>query len=263
MSASTHLARAWKLYELSRYSACIATVQQHLAEEPDDAEAFRLMAHAAAEAGDAETALTAARQAIALAPFDASVYLALAVANHVAGNRDAADSAIDEARGLNPEDPRIFEQFARQTIVRRRWQELVSVARDGLELDPRSDYLLYAQALASSETNSPDLAARQIEEGLSINPENANLLTLKGALLVQAGDVKEGTPHLLDALRVTPTSKYAHAQLKYARLVGWFTVTPPWLRELGCFLAMLVALYLISVAALILLWLWGILTGAK
>jgi Tfp pilus assembly protein PilF len=256
---SAHIARAWRLYELRRYAACIEAAQQQLAEVPNDSEAFRLMAHAAADSGDLIAALDAAAQAVALAPSDANAFLALAVANHVSGMGGAADTAIREALRLNPKAPRVHEQMARQTIVRQDWKSLIAVARDGLAIDPRNDYLHFVQALATSQAISRQLAFQQIEEGLAINPENANLITLKGALLVERGEVKEGMPHLLDALRITPTSKYAHTQLKYARFVGWFSVIPLWLQKLGCLLGMLVAFYLVSVAALLVQWLLEIL----
>jgi Tfp pilus assembly protein PilF len=264
-----HIARAWKLYELRRYAACLEAAQQHLAEVPGDSEAYRLMAHAAADSGDLIAALDAAAQAVALAPSDANAFLALAVANHVSGMGGAADAAIREALRLSPEAPRVHEQMARQTIVRQDWKSLAKVARDGLAVDPRNDYLHFAQALATSQTISRKLAFQQIEEGLAINPENANLITLKGALLVERGEVKEGMPHLLDALRITPTSKYAHTQLRNARLVGWHSVVPRWLRKSGCLtgcltiLRILVALYLVSVVGLLLQWLLEILTRVE
>jgi tetratricopeptide (TPR) repeat protein len=262
---SAHIARAWKLYELRRYAACIEAAQQHLAEVPNDSEAYRLMAHAAADSGDLIAALDAAAQAVALAPSDANAFLALAVANHISGMGGAADAAIREALRLNPEAPRLHEQMARQTILRQDWKSLIAIARDGLAIDPRNDYLRFVQALATSQAISRQLAFQQIEEGLAINPENANLITLKGALLVEGGEVKEGMPHLLDALRITPTSKYAHTQLKYARLAGWYSAIPGWLRKSGCLtiVVILVALYVVSVVAMFLQWLLEILVASS
>lgn len=217
-----HIARAWKLYELQRYPACIDAARQHLGVVPNDSEAYRLIAHAAAEGGQPQQALAAAQQAVAIAPSHASAYLALAVANHIAGNRDAADTAIGEALRLDPQDAKSHEQLARQTMVRQRWRELAKVAREGLTHDPCNEYLHFARALATSQIDLRHVAFQQIEEGLSLNPENVNLLTLKGALLVEKGDTRAGLPHLLDALRITPDSEYARTQLGRARYWIWY-----------------------------------------
>jgi hypothetical protein len=106
-------------------------------------------------------------------------------------------------------------------MVRQRWRELAQVAREGLTHDPRNDYLHFARALATSQIESRQAAFQHIEEGLSINPENVNLLTLKGALLVEKGDPRTGMSHLLDALRITPDSEYARTQLGRAQYWLW------------------------------------------
>lgn len=146
---SNQLAAAWKLYELRHYDAAIAAVQQHLAHSPDDPEAYRIMAHAAGERGDASTALTAASRAFLLAPEDANVCLTFAVANHAADKMDVAEQAIREALRLNPQDARFHAELASQLMQTDRLWEAGEVVSDGLSLEPQHEYLLHARAAIS------------------------------------------------------------------------------------------------------------------
>jgi tetratricopeptide (TPR) repeat protein len=231
---SAHLARAWQLYELRRDKLAVEEAQRHLAKWPEDADAYRLIAHAAARLGDADTAMQAAMQAVELAPDWEDAYAALSAAAQQSEQWEVAESAIQEALRLDPEEARFYANYARLLIHRAQYDKALKIVLQGLEHDPEHEFLVFARPLVLWSLDEYDEARYWLQEALSLYPDDSNLHALQGAILIGQDRSKEAITPLLESLRLDPENEWALAKLDEAKLctafwcrvMDWYTYGP-------------------------------------
>lgn len=214
---SDHLARAWTLYELGRPKQAIEEARQHLALDAKSYEAHRLIAHCAAESGDADQSLHSARESVGLAPDYPANYLALAVAEQSAGHTGLARTAIAEALRLDPNEGRYHSFLASHLVQQLEFQDALHAANDGLRCDPKNVNCHFSRSFALFALKQLDAARDSIETGLSLDPNHSNLLALKGCVLTTRGKADEALPHLLESLRIDPQNTWAIDKLAEAQ----------------------------------------------
>ncbi|MEV4424274.1 tetratricopeptide repeat protein [Streptomyces sp. R-07] len=196
MTASTALARAEALYETGRYAQAGELVAQHLATDPEDAEALVLLARC----------------------------------HHRAGARAAALTAVDQALRAEPELLGGWLMRVHILLGDRRFQEAESTARRAVELAPQYWGTHYALGTALAEHGEhARTPARTVEAyeaaraAVSLAPEEDAAHFLVGLTAQRRGDHATAQRAYETTLRLNPQSSEAHNNLSLLRLRRrWF-----------------------------------------
>jgi tetratricopeptide (TPR) repeat protein len=227
-----HFDRAEILYEQQRYDLAITELQQELAIDPDDGDAYCLWGRCLTAQKKYEEALIQLKQAIYLEPERSDFYHAL---SHYYLMQDILEKAmieIKEAIRLNPQEPQhIFclaailyeegKQWEHQTSLDRKisdlfnphaqndravacWESALNLLAESRQLNPEEINYVNLQTILLEKLNRSVSANRNIEEAISLNPENPIALKDYGWLLLQRGEYIKSTSYFRDALRIAP-----------------------------------------------------------
>ena len=154
--------------------------------------------------GDAAAAEQKARELLAQRPNDAEVYRVLAAAQNLAGNTDGARETIDLALGKMPEDAAL--NFAKAGLYLDA-NELDSASKQlsqVIRLDPNffPAYLLQSQlALASGQFDEAERLARVATR---ISPDHPQLHAIDGQVALARGDTDRALQFLSAAAQQLP-----------------------------------------------------------
>jgi tetratricopeptide (TPR) repeat protein len=190
---SPNIGASWNLLQIGRLEQAHERARAAVAEEPEDAEAHRVLAevHLAADRLDdaVETSLTA------LGLDGSPTMLELgARTHHCAGDLHNAQNLIDRAVALAPE---------RSSLHVRRSLVLTSVA--GATLDEVSRSATLDDAIAAADT------------GVECNPQNSRAWFARGSARVTQEDLLGASKDLTEAIRLEPTWPVPHNLLGVVR----------------------------------------------
>ena len=154
--------------------------------------------------GAADEALTAAEEAVAQNPDDANAYRMLAAAQRLAGEVDASLETIDRAIELDPENADLHLQRAGTLLRTRRLDQAEEALARSSSLDPNlfPAYTLHAQlALGRGEL---DEAQRLTRTAGRIHPDHPHVAALEGTLALRRGDATGALGILGEAIQRHP-----------------------------------------------------------
>jgi tetratricopeptide (TPR) repeat protein len=197
-----HFERARVLFEQSRPLQAESELHLELAEEPDNAMAYALLALCLAELRRPDEALTAAHRAVHLEPGLAFAHYALADVLHDRDELDAARAAVGEALRLAPEVADYHALLAGVEFKQGRWNEALAAAERGLGVDAEHVGCTNLRALALLQLRRPKEAADAIEAALARDPNNAVTHANRGWTLLHDGKPQEALTHFREALRL-------------------------------------------------------------
>ncbi len=176
------------LSSMDRPSEALAILKGMVAVLPQDVNFAKIMAHAALDCGDTQSALDASAKIILMAPDDVEGTLLRAEAFEKAGNWFQALRVLDTWLKRNP--------------------------------DTAPAILMKARLLAERGDN-PQEAIRILSEAQAKLPKDADLLELKGRILLSEGRSNEGINALMQALELQPTRVSAlRLLLRYCMRTG-------------------------------------------
>jgi tetratricopeptide (TPR) repeat protein len=154
--------------------------------DPDVEWAHRLMAIALLDEGRTKAAERAARRAAVLAPDSVDTLHVLAEVLHARGSRREARELSAHNIAVNPQEPRAWESAARMAAEASDWPEAQAHAR----------------------------------RGLSLAPEDEDLLLLLSRALADQGMEREAAAYAVSAIRAKPTGSRGRAQLEVLGSAG-------------------------------------------
>ena len=173
MSDGQATIRASYLLELGRPADAVSLLAAHLAEHPNDAEAWRLVASARLAQGDTTEAIYAARRAAGLAPQSVAALTMLSVAQRRVGRRDEAVATARAAVRLAPENPGALRVLAEALSKHRRHRkEALEVATEAMRLAPDSAESYLAIGNVALERGDMWRARQCFTRALEIEPNH-------------------------------------------------------------------------------------------
>lgn len=220
--SSDRFARARVLLEQNRHDLAIKEITARLADDPDDAEGFILLALCQA-ALDKPEAWDTARRAVELAPDEDRAHFVFSLAELKRHDYAAAEAAIRTAIGMNSWNPGYFGQLAAVHIAQYRWADALSAADEGLAIDPDDGVCLNNRAVALTKLGRQADAARTLEGTLEKQPEDAFTHANRGWSLLHENEPRPALVHFRESLRLDPNSAWAkEGMLEALRAKNWF-----------------------------------------
>jgi tetratricopeptide (TPR) repeat protein len=208
---SPHLRRAELLIDQRRHDLAEKELRQVIAEEPNQAYAYALLAHCLLEREQWQAATDAARQAVGLDPSDPYLHYTLALTYHLREMQKEASSAIDEALRINPEVPDCWSLRAGIHVSRKEFRAAVEAAERGLAIDGQHEGCVNLRAMALTNLGERQAAGSAIGSTLARNPLNPVSHANMGWNLLHSGDPRRAMEHFREALRLDPGMEWARA----------------------------------------------------
>lgn len=206
---NAHVQRARVLLEQSRYDLAEEQLRLGLAEDPNDAMAFSLLALCLSERKRFKEATEAARRAIHLEPDSGFSHYALACVLNERDRPKEAELPAREAVRLEPEEPLFHGMLALVYAHMERWQEALTAAEQGLRLDPEHGMCVNARAFALAHLGRRTEAIETTQSALADDPENAITHANHGWMLLRHQKPQEAMVHFKEALRLDPSCDWA------------------------------------------------------
>ncbi len=205
-----HIERARVLMEQERHELAEGELRQHLLAVPDDSMAHAMLALCLSEQKKQREAVESARLSVHLAPTFPYAHYTLAWVYHNHDRLAEAETSINEAIRLDPEEADYFALLSSIKFQRRRWQEALDAAENGLYFNSEHVGCINLRAMALNQLGLSDDAAIAIEGALSVEPENALSHANRGWQEMHRGKYEQAMGHFREALRID-------AQLDWAR----------------------------------------------
>lgn len=215
-----HLQRAELLFQQSRWDLAENELRQALAQEPEEAGAYSLLALCQAEREQFPAAQAAAEKAIGLAPQNAFSHYALARVLSLRNETEKALAAIRESIQLDPTGADYHAVEAALLFDQKRWSDALRAAETGLQFDPEHISANNLRAMALVKLGRKAEAGATLSSALARNPDNADTHANQGWALLEQGRHKKALEHFREALRLDPTNDWARAGIVEALQAG-------------------------------------------
>ena len=196
-----------------RLAAAERVCRQILEADPEDVEAWRLLAGVVGDQGRHEESEVCIRRALKLSPNDAVLHHDLAVALAKQSKMDEAEVACRRALELSPELVRAF--VTRGKILRQldRSFEAEQAFRDALRLDPRQAEAHRTLGMVLAERGRPAESLDHLREAVRLEPGSAKSHRSLGHFLAEQGSFADAKVELREALRLDPRLPSAYVSL--------------------------------------------------
>jgi tetratricopeptide (TPR) repeat protein len=200
-----HFERGQVLFGLKRYREAIEAYQAELAENPDAADVYAMMAAALINLNEHQRAKLAIRRALAIAPDSAYAHYLLSFVEPNSYVNSPAQKAIEEAIRLEPTATHYFRLGAihHQNDKNRKCLDAVHLA---LQINPAHIDALVLRAKTLVRLNRTEEAEETMREALRIAPQNAEVHLSLGKTILNEGDAPVAIPFLLEARRLSPST---------------------------------------------------------
>ena len=247
------LEKASVLRERHRYEEAVAVLYEHLAQEPQDAWAYAMLAETQMEMpGKKREALTSIESAIAI---EADTALLFALKGLILSTLDKDKAALevsDEAIRLDPSV--VLAWLARSQALggMSRWAESEKAVREALKLAPDHQGAQNSLSICLRMQGRVEESARGADQRLARDPEDAVAHANSGWAALHRGEREKADVHFREALRLDPDSEYARLGLRetykarsplYRAYLRWvffmqrFSAGQRWLIIIGIYLA--------------------------
>lgn len=203
------LTRAFQLHQLGRHDQAAATLGAYLLEEPDDANALRLLALTHLELEHGALATEHAQRAVEVEPDESRSWCVLGRVQATLHELDAAEASAREAVRVDPNDPDGFALLAMVLTQRKRWRDALAAADEGLRIDPEDDACTNLRGYALTQLGDRDGAAKTLQGQLARDPEDAATHANLGWTALHARDYATAERHFREALRLEPGMEWA------------------------------------------------------
>lgn len=168
--------------------------------------------------GAADEALAAAREAVAQQPQDAQAHRMLAAALRLAGEMPASLEAIDKAIALDPENADLHLERAAALMRNRQLDEAEQALARSSGLDPNLFFAYTLQAQLALARGDLEEAERLTRTAARIVPDHPQLAALEGTLALRRGNTDRALSILTAAARRDPDEAVLQHSLGFAYL---------------------------------------------
>lgn len=210
------LAQASVLLDLKRYDEAASLLARIVAAEPQDSQAWCLLAATHLGAGRYEEAAAAASRAVTLAPFDHWPYQLASIAQRRLGQITEAISPANQACRLAPDEWRAYiclaqaelateADFLAQPLTREAYfRAAEQAAASALRLAPdEPDAHFTAGQVSYAQRNWKAARAHQ-ERALALDPAHSGALNELGRIRLRRGGSPRAARHFTQAARLAP-----------------------------------------------------------
>lgn len=214
------------LMDGQRYNLALPPLRAALREDPNSAEAHRLMGQCLYELRQPVEALAAARRAVALEPNDSGTLLTLAWLLHLTEQRIEARDVAVAAQARAPSDPGPLVLLADLAWRRGDGVHALALVDEALALAPEHPQALALRTSVLLVTNRTHEATRTGAAVLSLDPEDPDALHLQGVARMHARDLAGAERLLKGAVAAAPAKEDHRILLAYVRLMRLPVVGP-------------------------------------
>ncbi len=216
MIGSPHIRRAQLLIAQDRHGEAEKEIGLALQQNPENPFALAMLSECYLENERRPEALDLARQAVAGAPHISYFYHHLARAQFFNKQIDACKATILEGLRINPNDADFFLLSAQIEFYLENWVDSLKSADQGLTIDPENINLINQRTQALVKLNRKSEAAYSIDFALSRSPENAMSHANRGWVAIEQDEYEKAVTHFKESLRLDPTNEYTRSGLKEA-----------------------------------------------
>ena len=192
------------------WARAVPAARKALAADPQNATAHALLSLALGHLEQTREAVEAGRRAVALDPESSFTHYALGRALFEDEDAAGAERAAREALRLDP-DAAGYMLLAQTFIQRRRWQDAVTAATRGLEIDPEHTGCASLRARALLRLGRNEEVDAAVRDSLARDPEDADAHANRGWLLLRQSKPEQALESFREALRIDPTFAFARS----------------------------------------------------
>jgi Tfp pilus assembly protein PilF len=249
--------RGLQLKQLGRFADAETAFKEALAQEPNDAFALHHLAACQWQiSGRREEALATVDQAIAIEPNEASHHVLRAFILCALDRAKEALAACDEALALDPNDSAAFTAQAQAYLHSENWPLAERAARQALALDADNSGAANQLAQALRLQNKQAENDAHLAGMLARDPDDAFTHANAGWSALNRGAHRDAEVHFREALRIDPDFEYAReglltsfrarsriyrAYLRYCFAMARLSRRVRWMVILGLYFAVQVA----------------------
>lgn len=211
------LAQASVLLDLRRYDEAASLLARIVAAEPQDSQAWCLLAAAHLAAGRYEEAAAAASRAITLAPSDGWPYGLASIAQRHLGEIAVAISSANEACKLAPDEWRAYvflaqaelatevDFLAQAELTREAYFKAAELAAaTAVRLAPHEPDAHFTAGQVSYAQRKWKAARAHQEQALALDPAHSGALNELGRISLRRGGSPQAARHFTQAARSAP-----------------------------------------------------------
>ena len=206
---SAHYERGILLFQQQRHGEALEQFQLHLAEAPEDSDAFAMQGLALIALKKYSEAEEAIVQAIQHGADNPMGYYCMSELRVVQEKYKLAHASIDEALLLQPDDAHFLVHKAQIFLCEANWKEALSFARAAQNVDSESVDAANIASVALVQMGKREEAGQSLDATLNKDPDNAITHANKGWALLHASDYEQAQIHFREALRLDPDSEWA------------------------------------------------------
>jgi Flp pilus assembly protein TadD len=217
-----------------RYDRAIEPLREVLQQEPEDANAHRLLAACYRNTRRKAEAIHHGQESVRLSPEESDHHFELGAVYAAFGQLGKAYDCLVQARQLAPEDAAVAEMLAAIYNARDLPQKARAEALRGLSLDPHSTGCRTELATALHALGESAAAEAITREILAIDPEDRDSHVTSGMGALRRADGAAAEHHFETAMRVDPRHAGADSELRDSyRSAAMLEFAPyRWLRKL-------------------------------
>ncbi|MDN3665962.1 tetratricopeptide repeat protein [Algibacter miyuki] len=208
---SPNLERGIQLFEIGRYKDAISYFQSALSENVNNTTAKYFLAQCLFQTGALDKALNLALDLRRDIPDAAHVYFLLSQLYLHQKKIKEAEENIDKSIALDPYQDTSFGQKAYIELSKKKFEDALKSANEGLRLNPKSNFCLNARTTALTKLNRKDEAKSSIEHLLEDDPEDAHSHANVGWSYLEHNNTKDALNHFKEALSLNPNLEYARS----------------------------------------------------
>ncbi len=206
---SEYLLHALHLLQTGNAAEAERQLRLAIQEDPNDPEAYALLAVALCQLKRGEEALDTANQAVHISPENPMGHYAAAVALHELERYEKGIMAVREALRLDSQQTRFHALLSQLHLARSEWKLALEAAEAGLEIDAEDETCVDLRSIALVNLGRRAEATIAIDDNLRRNPENPTTHANQGWSLLHAGQYTQALDHFREALRLEPNSGWA------------------------------------------------------
>ena len=205
------------LLQHSRFKSAELELYRLLANNPNNSEAYSLLALCYARQDKRQMAIRDAKKATQLTPYYAYSHYILSIVCLKFHRVNDAKQAIEQAIHIDSQQPDYFSVLASIELKRNQKQDALTTVEKGLAIDPNHIGCLLCKTAILLQQKNYEAARITIHQALKVNPENAKSHEMYGVLFSELGQDEEAIPFIEEALRLDPQNPGLQVHLKYLR----------------------------------------------
>lgn len=207
-----YLERARLLFGQDRRDLAEKELRQAIGHDPNEAQAYALLALCLVDADtvkDAAEAKECAQRAVGLSPDTAFNHYVLSRVMLTLNSPDKARVSINEALRQDPSEPQYWALLAQLELNLKNHRAALAAAEQGLTFDAEHEGCVNLRAIALTNLGERGEATKAIAETLRRNPLNAASHANMGWTLLHQGKPRQAMEHFRESLKLDPSSDWA------------------------------------------------------